>query len=298
MNREKKNVIIIIIISVIGIGVYLFYNWNSFALVSFLQYSASLSTVVMVVIVLFTFSSQFDAMNNQLIEMQYTRNVQSQPLFNFNNLKCQLFTPHFYFNPADRKEIRMYNNLVFAAKIENIGNSPAIAIDIFPDFFSVKDQPLKAQGLGESFECISNEEKDSRKVLISVNDLYSELITSLLNRVIFLELNVVYKNILGMTFLQKARYVMGPRSEKQGENVKLFNKSILSHQIDYSGDINSYHFQYEQKDYEKAGDILEKLNEKVDSVFEDAFIDFNLELMSGSFKVSPLQESEYQKIVK
>ncbi|MFC1507583.1 hypothetical protein ACFLQ6_11050, partial [Thermoproteota archaeon] len=67
----------------------------------FISYVASLSTVIMVLVYIFTTSRQLGVMRHQLDEIQYSRNVQVQPLIDIKDVTINLEAPRYYASPEN-----------------------------------------------------------------------------------------------------------------------------------------------------------------------------------------------------
>ena len=112
-------------------------------LTSLIGYMSSLSTVIMVLVYLLTTSQQLDAMNKQLNEMRYSRNVQYQPLLSLEDIIPDMQAPQYYTRPEVaflRMEFKC--RLFLRSKVINIGNGPAISILFAPKIISKNEEVM------------------------------------------------------------------------------------------------------------------------------------------------------------
>ena len=306
MKKEQLVAISIPVLFVVGMIVFFMFQTQFTVLNNFIGYMSSLSTIIMVLVYAFTTSrqldamrNQLDAMRNQLDEMRFTRNVQSQPVLAFEEAKIQFKLPRFLFKPPTREHIKLFCQMIFTSNVLNIGNSPAIAIDFIPKILSENREKLAEESLGERIECISLTENGSRKILFVVDDSEHKVVETLVNEgVVFLRLTIIYKNILGMPFKQETEFVMALRSQDELKKMKLCLKTLISSEIDFAEKVLIYQSLMEKEKFKKAAEILNALNAELEKIFdEEDEIEFHLGLMSGSFSVGPISESEYKRLV-
>jgi len=278
------------------IGYFLIPNQN-IQLTNFIIYLSSLSTIIMILVHVFTTSQQLDAMNSQLEEMKYSRDVQSQPFILFENLNVRIQAPKYFFNPAQRRDISIYSQFYFSANIKNIGNSHGISIEVYPKIVTEEGEIIKEGTLGGSFECISNEKIDIRNLLMVVSDMKHIILEKIVNREpLFYDISIFYKNLLGMTFLQQSKYVFRPNIDDM-DDIKTYMTTTLTSHVEYKDELEEYLNLYDKDRYEDAGEIHNNINEKIISNYKTPYIDFRVALMSGSLSVSPITKSNYDSLL-
>lgn len=299
MKREQILAYSIPLLFSIGIVAFFIFQKDFITLNAFIMYLSSLSTVIMVLIYLFTTSQQLNAMQNQLFEMQYTRNVQSQPLLNFSNYKIQLSLPKFRFKPAKREDISFLCQIIFTANVENIGNSPATSIDIIPSILSESKEKLAEESLGGKINVVSLKENDSKNILCVIDDSEHKIIEHLVeHRVVFLQISTLYKNVLGMTFRQNVEFIMPIYLEDVYEKLVLCLKTTKTLEIDFTERIEEYKTFMKRENYEDASKKLDEMNVELEKRFGSQE-EFEIPplILSGSFSVNPITELEYSKII-
>ena len=141
---------------------------------NFIAYASSLSTVIMVLVYLFTNSQQLRIMETQLKEMEMSRNSQIQPLPYLEKPKAEMQVSRYYIGPSTKfKRMRLCCRFFFEFSVNNIGNGPAVAVDFIPKLYP--ELPSNdyhyydslVDSLGRRIECISLREGDSKKSVIS-----------------------------------------------------------------------------------------------------------------------------------
>lgn len=126
MKRDWLMVISIPIIFVAGmVSFFVLLPPELITLVNFVAYVSSLSTIVMVLVYVFTTSLQLRAMQSQLNEMQYSRDAQVQPLLYFDKLKMSVKAPRFCLDP-ETKKAGFVDRVDFDFSVSNIGNGCAL----------------------------------------------------------------------------------------------------------------------------------------------------------------------------
>ena len=185
---------------------------EAISITNFVAYAASWSTVVMVLIYVFTNSRQLKIMQRQISEMNLTRNVQFQPLVYPKEPKVECETPQYFGDPATEfKKMEFCCRIYVTFKVANLGNGPAVELDFLPKIITKtwdrtgskpKEQikELKVEGLGPRIECISLGEGDSKDVNFLLFDSKAEFFEALLNSGTYIFFDVIFKNVLGMTF--------------------------------------------------------------------------------------------------
>lgn len=286
------------VLFIAGIIAFFVFNAQITELSLFISYLSSLSTVIMVLIYLHTNSEQLSSMTKQLNEMQFTRNVQSQPLIDFEELKVRYILPRFRFNPAAPENISLCCQIIFTAKVKNIGNSPATSIDIIPRLISENRDVLSENSIGAKINVISLKD-DNKDVIFGLYDTEHKVIEYLVERhVFFSTIHIIYKNVLGMPFKQKMEYVLPVRSIEEHERLIACLKTIKTSEIDFSERKEKYASLVKRESMEEAKSILDELNAELEDVLgEEDEMEIEPGLLSGSFSVEPIQNTEYIQLI-
>jgi len=305
---EKKDYLLYSIPLIIIVGLYLFYYFTPLEMHTFptiIGYISSLSSVIMVLVYLLTNSRQLEIMNKQLDEMQSSRNLQYQPLIILDDCEVQLQAPRYYSGPkTEFKKMELITRLFFRGSVANIGNSPAISIVFIPKISRITENEVLIKSIGRRVECLSLKEDVSEVISFPFLDYDNVIIEYLLERTHFtMESSILYKNALGQPFKQNIAYNIGlwepgpdklEQIEKGREFVKSSIKIIKTIEIDYGDKIEDYETLTKINKREEASEIIKELNEKIISKIGGDEINMFIDIVTGSFKVLAITESEYQ----
>lgn len=314
MRKEFLITISILIIYSVSIAVFFVLIPSEFITpTNFIDYAASLSTIVMVLIYILTTSRQLNTMQDQLKEMEATRNLQTQPLPYPKVEKAEIAPPNFWGFPHDRFEkIYLVYDVRFEGKINNIGNSPAIGVDCFPSVVCLETKGSKLSGgplcmedktftkaemlrsEWKRIECISLKDGDSNVFSCVFPDDHAMIESFLSQRLTReqLRLAIFYKNILGASFKLEMVYEIGcPKAEI--EKIKSYLKSMKSAKVDYSKELIQYRKLRANGQREKADRIFSKLRDEFPTRYKLENVTLDLTLIPGSFSVKPIDEEDY-----
>jgi hypothetical protein len=305
-KKEWLMAAIIPIIFAVGIGAFFgLFPPGSINLSNFIGYMASLSTVIMVLVYIFTTSRQLSAMRGQLTEMQYSRNVQVQPLLFLEKAKSNFELPRYYIGPKTKfKKMELLCRIHFINIVSNIGNGPAVAVDFIPKLRlglrgAMDTATTLIETFGERIECISLKEGDSVEPHFMFQDEKHQVAEALLRHYqVVLNLVVVYKNALGMAFKQQIAFWINIPPTKELETLELCLKSIRTADIDFAEQVKKFESLMNYERDANAMIILNDVNAELKKRLGDKTeIDLSTEVVSGSFSVSPISQLEYEKIL-
>lgn len=294
---------------VFAVGIIAFFGLlppELITLSNFISYVASLSTIILVLVYILTTSRQLSTMRSQLTEMQYSRNVQVQPLMSLEKAKTNFELPRYYTSPlTEFKKMDLLCRIHFSTIVSNIGNGPAVAVDFIPKLVTAKRGLHGAIGttlvetFGRRVECISLKEGDSKKINFMFIDEKHKVAENLLSAyLIALELVMVYKNAIGMAFKQQMAFWINLPSEKELETLKLCLKSIRTADIDFKEQIKEFETLKEHGRDKEATRILRKVNAELKKRLKGQHeIDLSTGIATGSFSVGPISQSEYERIL-
>jgi hypothetical protein len=221
MKKEQLIAVLIPLIYIIGIIVFICLMPSQLLNVSnFIAYMASLSTIVMVLVYLFTASRQLYAMNKQLGEMEFSRKVQSRPLMSLENPRADFDLPQYYTGPSSNfSKISLLCRLDFKANLVNIGNESAIAAALIPKIVS-QDNVTLIEAFGEQVGCISLKEGGSQEMDFFFLDANNKIIETILKDYnITLKVVIVFRNILGTMFKQNMDFSITTDMTVQQKNI-------------------------------------------------------------------------------
>jgi len=308
-TRDKVIVISIVIVLVLGVVAFFFFLPKEAITVSnFIAYMASLSAMVLVLLHILTTSTQLDAMQRQIREMEYTRNLQIQPFPYVTSLQSEIERPRFYHCPIreikkDYGKAKLLYRVRFNARIENIGNGPAINIDVIArltlEHRDGKFTPIMWSG--ELIECISVREKDVREIdfVFQGDDQAGLEVLSRGGSRVHLDLTILYKNTLGADFKVEARYSLRCDNEEERRNLERYLNVLRTAPVDYETQIKRYESLMKQDKWKEASEFFltafHKFWEKSD-LAERVVLTSMLE--PYAFSVIPLNKEEYQKEIR
>jgi len=308
-TRDKLIATSIVIVFVSGIvGFFLFLPKEAITVGDFITYMASLSAIVVVLLHILTTSRQLDVMQSQIREMEYTRNLQIQPFPYTTTLQSEIERPRFYFCPIkeikkDYGKAKLLYTVRFNARIENIGNGPAINIDVIARLtlahLDGKFTPLMWSG--DLIECISVREKDAKEINFVFRDNDPTVLEVLSRRGmgVLLDLTILYKNTLGADFKAEARYWLSCNNEEGRRHLERYLDVLRTAPVDYEAEITKYESLTMQDKWEEASEFFRtafnKFWEKSDLAEHVALTSM---IDPDAFSVTPLNKDEYQKEIR
>lgn len=307
MSTKKEWLIAAIIPIIFAVGIVAFFGLfppGSINLSNFIGYMSSLSTVIMVLVYIFTTSRQLSAMRGQLTEMQYSRNVQVQPLLSLEKAKADFELPRYYMGPKTKfKKMELLCRIHFSNIVSNIGNGPAVAVDFIPKLKlgrrgAMDTATTLLETWGKRIECISLKEGDFVETHFMFQDEKRVAEALLKYFQVILNLVVVYKNALGMAFKQQIAFWINISQTKERETLELCLKSTRTADTDFAKQVKKFESLMNQGRDAKAMIIFNDVNAELKKRFGDKTeIDLSTEVVSGSFSVSPISQLEYEKIL-
>jgi hypothetical protein len=308
--REWLSPIAILVTLAVGIiAFFVLLPPELITVINFVSYASSLSTIIMVLVYLFTTSRQLNIMRNQLDEMQFSRNVEVQPLPYPEEAKANLELPRYYTSPATRFEkMALLCRIHFNFKATNIGNGPAVAVDFIPKlvacaspwgFTRQKETITLVETVGRRVECISLREGDSKETSFMFLDREHRIVEAILERRdVALSCIVTYKNALGMAFKEEISFWIDVPWEKEMETTKLCLKTAKTAEIDFAEQIREFESLKKYGREKEASKILDQVNKKLKERFAgQQELGLDVQIAAGSFSVSPISQSEYEGIL-
>ena len=322
LDMKKEWMITASIPVIFAIGIIAFFTLipaESWTADNFIGYVSGLSTAIMVLVYILTTSRQLTTMNNQLKEMQFSRTLQTQPLPLLTCQDAKIEKPRFYTSPRiEFSKLSMGYRILFEAEIENVGNGPAVTIDILPRIvciewskgpsefkplcLALKEAPKKhetVESVMERVAFLSLKEGASQKIHCLFPDRKSVLIKNILSpkyTTNYLDLTLLYKNVLGASFRTKMAYEI-EYSDEDLDKIKSYMRAIETSKIDFAEELEEYENAMRQEDPEKAYTLSDKLHRKFIKKHKFEEIPLQLKLISEDFSVSPITEEQYRKEV-
>lgn len=288
----------------IGVVAFLiFLPSESRTLGNFISYTSSLATILMVLVVIITTSLQ-------LREMTNARLLQTQPFPTIKpSMKSHLEKLRFFYNVPGLKTV-LERRLAFYFEVENIGNGPIVAFDIVPRliYTGEKGKALSIDPLWKRIDSLrENEKKELFVIFVPTNE--PEMADCIIQRFVskeltcgesptssFIELTILYKNVLGASFKQKTHFDIFLYREDR-EKLKTCLKLLKTTRIDYSEKIRTSDSLH-KTDQGKARAFLRDLNSELSTKEGYERIYFQAVARDEMFSIKTISESEYQKEMK
>lgn len=277
---------------------------DALTLSNILAFTSSLSTVVMVIIVIATNSLQRK-------EMAMTRILQNQPFPLILPSDSSYIEPLKMWFDVPKNTVSINSRIFFSFSIENIGNGPAIGVDIFAglSYVDQKGEVVKLDPINESIGSMKQNEKRTEEIMfkpqtISQPTMAECILKNHLStgipcieretlRPSFLTLTVFYKNILGATFKEKAHFVIR-FNEDDSERIKSCLKLLQTARIDYGKDLSKISSIMKNTPLE-AVEIVSRINEEISKKKGCTKIDFEADPINEIFSIRSISEKEYKK---
>lgn len=303
--REWLSSVAVLVILVAGIiAFFVMLPPELTTITNFVSYMSSLSTIIMVLVFFFTTSRQLSIMRNQLDEMQFSRNVEVQPLPNLEIGTASVELPRYYVGPGtDFRKMRIMCRFFFTFNVTNIGNGPAVAVDFIPKLYGrlppEKETMTLVETVGRRVECISLREGDSKKTHFMFLDGDHKAVEALAKGgEVALPCTIIFKNALGMAFKEEIKFWVDIPSEKEAETIRTCLKTVRTAEIDFREQVEQFVHQMEHGREKRAREIFRAVNRKLGEKFAgQEELELFVQIASGSFAVSPISQSEYEKIL-
>lgn len=296
MKKELAIAVIIPLIFLIGIiAFFSVFPSELMNLSNFVAYMSSLSTIIMVLVYLFTNSRQLNAMRNQLEEMKTNRELQIQPLPFSTPEKAYIEAPTFWTGPPEWKMDLCYR-IFIELLVRNIGNGASVAMVFIPEvFFEDKNGNVTRLGTASSHIDCLKEDAVGKISLMFVDEDYVMINNALFSSSYSATMKMVtlYKNVLGGSFKSEATYIL-KFSDDEKENLKSCLKVLKTSKIDYSKEIETYNLLRKKNREEDAHVLMKKVRKDFANKFWSENLPFSVTLWGGSFSVSPMTNKEYE----
>lgn len=293
-SRESAIAISIPVIFTIGIiAFFQLFPKETITLENFISYTSSLAAIIMVLVVIFT-------TNLQLKEMKSMRVFQNQPFPLISTLKkSHLEAPRYFYSPPENKT-KLLSRIFFFFEIENIGDSPAIAIDVIVKlhYYDEDGKMVFKQPVTERINSLKKDEKKEVDFMVTGNNVGKNVMKTffLSDRMQNLEVIAFYKNVLGACFMEKNAFEIW--FYKDDENsAKSCLKLFETEEIDHKEEMHEI-TRLKQTQSEKASELLNNLNVELSKKEGCKGIYLVLNPISQEFSISVISDRYYREIVK
>ena len=304
MPKIKKELLMAISIPIIfTIGVVAFFRLLSpenVTLGNFISYASSLSTILMVLVVVYTTYLQLSAMKQQLEEMESARTLQTQPLPFITPLDKSYLEELRVMHDVPESQVDLIRRMFFYFEVENVGNGTAVAIDVIPKliFTDEKGEIITEEPVWHRIDSLKQNEKSEEDFMFT-EDVTCAHIRNFLSenrQLSTIELTVLYQNILGACFREKLSFQVWFYDDDE-EKLKSCLKLYETAKIDYAQQLREANVLAKSDDM-AVGKIIDKLSKELSKSEGCEDIEFFAYPVAGSFHVTPISEEEYRKELK
>lgn len=246
--------------------------------------------------------------NKQLNEIQKQRKLQVQPLPNIEISEGKILCPRLVHKRIhESAEYTFRVDVDFDVTIKNIGNGSAILTDVFHDLVGRKIR----QGKKESILAYRINTIETGKEISFIDTLddddYDYQIINTLNAIpetecpitvafdILLRSMVLYKNVLGASFLLKIDNIISIGDENQ-KTLSEWLSIMSSFENEFASALSKFKTVW-RRNKDEAHEILKKIEDEVATKFSEKEIPIDLLAYSPSFEVTHISEKkakEYQ----
>lgn len=309
MFRHKTEILLTVSIPIIFtagiVSFFVLLPQEVVTLANFISYTSSLSTILMVLVVIFT-------TRQQLKQMESTKILQTQPFPLLAPLNESHVEPLKFFHGGPMRNIILGCRPYFYYKIENIGNGPAAAVDIIPTvrYSDEEGKNVTEEFLWETIGAMKQNEEMSGHILFPMHHDKPTGIECILRDFLSrklpceepparpeIDLTILYRNILGACFRQKLQYEI-LFSDGDEERIKSCLKLFETTRIDTSEDMEKHDQLVSSGRFEEATKLREELNKTLSKEEGCCKIPFRAYLKTDTFSIEHIPESEYQKEIK
>lgn len=298
INKIFVNNWLFILVSILFIsGILSFFFFNTPYLKDFLNYMTGFATILLAIltsIYVITTNGQLNVMRKQLKEMEFSRNLQTQPLPIIKDVGCYIEPPKIFIDVPNNRKIVNSTRVYMNGKIENIGVGSAVSIDIIPNLICKYPNEKCIEDVSERFDFLEESGTYELKVRFNTKDEFLvNFIESPIESLPIIDLTIYYKNVLGAFFKAVYKYRIYSFDEDM-DIIKKWLKNIKMFDIDFSDRIRHYNSLVK---INPEGDDAQKIYDEIKSEFEKNMQDSKLEvalyLIPGAFNVKPISDEEF-----
>jgi hypothetical protein len=306
MKVGKGTILAAIVPIIFLIGVFSFFIFlppELRSLTNFIAYLSGLSSSIMVLVYLVTYSRQLDTMSKQLSEMKFARDVQVQPLPYLQQGKASMLLPSYYVSPSNNfKKMELCSFVQANFNIINHGNGPAIGVDFIPHLLTgskvKKPEILDKDILSAPVDCVPLKTETAQTIEFNLDDKSDgqkilEALTE--DKRIAIDFSITYKNALGKPFLEEIAFWLNVMSEKDLENIKLALKLTRTASIDFATELQKYEKIAAASNEVEQVKLLDEVNKKINAILGQDKVELGVGMALRSFKVRSISEDEYRK---
>lgn len=273
-----------------------------------ISYTSSVATISMVLIVIRVNSLQRKEMENTRL-LQYQPVISLEPLLNKSYIEEPLF-----FSYIPKSKVQLLRRLFAKFKLENIGNGPALAVDIIPELF-VCDEKGKEYSIrpgGDRIGSIKQNQAVEHLLAFFTRNENSEMTECMMKSYLsrgsrppciggslnlsHITVRIFYRNFLGAIFKQEMDFNLSFFDEDE-EIIKNSLKFMQSIKIDFAKDLEKANDLFES-DYDRANTIRKTMNDELSKAPEFVKTFFDCAPDYENFSIKQISKKEYESYTK
>ena len=242
-------------------------------------------------------------------EMAETRLLQYQPVLSVEPIlnKSYIEEPIF-FNDYPSSKIVLERRFFLKIRIENIGNGPAITVDVIPDLL-LCDKEGKVQVVthgGDKIGPIKQNQELEHRIVFTDNGGKPEIAEYMMGAYLkreepckgesnfsHIRLKIYYRNFLGVFFKQEIYYKI-TFFEEDDTTIRGHLKFLQSIDIDFAKEIEKANALF-KIDYEKSDALRKKMNDKLIKRPEFGKTFFDCISLYEKLRIKQISAKEYEK---
>jgi hypothetical protein len=235
-------------------------------------------------------------MITQVDEMKKDRLFQSQPLLWIQNCVFSTETPRFW-GMLPYMDYRIFSRHHFKFQLKNLGQNPAVQIAVSGIVY-IKNSDFKLNSVSVRKEFLQSGEEISVDQLNSFHfsgDEKNELLRNLLlfkdSNIPYFDLNMIYKNILGGSFMVTETYALY-LDQPESETVNDWLSKLAAFEIKHKLDFDRINEMYKSKPEEMMRN-KEELKEEFLKLIPIAEIHIAFHPILNSLKIEIISSDKY-----
>lgn len=302
----KRNVFLGLLIPLVGLGIYVIVCAVIAPGYGVINYISGLAMIVIATLTLahvYVTSRQLNVMDKQLEQIEIERRLQNQPLPYISNIDVSMERPRFYFSPPE-DEYRTQSRYWAKLRIRNIGNHPAVCIDVSmrieihvgdeKRYFSTTSINIPAIGDKEDYPIKEGEQN----VFVFAGDKEGLLVQALreqrIDKLPLLNCRILFRNIMGGCFILSCQYRLYPKKEEDDSLFSEWLSAMKSFGIKYKNDIEGLG-RLRKSNKDKWKEEFDKLKVSFSESIGVEDIELSPWLMPGSFAIKSITLGEYER---
>ena len=312
--KYKQGILIglLIILAIFGPALVIYSSMNpGFNISNILSAGSAYAVALLTVGYVLTTSRQLDLMSAQLEEAKLSRELQNQPLPWIHRIKLIAEKPRVFWGPpraaGQHKEYIFYSRYRVKFALKNLGNCPAISMDVSARI--VVPQEDGNFDLGPDSEMIyalesGGEYPPDPSIDISLllsGDVKGVLLDALREtspaKASHLLLRILYKNILGCCFIIYKEFFIYPEESEHDSIIKGWLTAVTSFPVKYKDDIDSLQRLSAIKS-EKGSELFGKLKSEVDESISGDDLELSLVPIPNALEVKVISTDRYIELKK